>query len=284
METKKKGKEAKEVEILNPFVDYIKRRIRHNKNCIMIVVGDTGSGKSYAALRLAELLDPNFDVTRIAFRGHSFLNLLRSDMPKGSVIIFDEGGVEWQSRNFMSFLNKALSYALQTVRFKNHIIILTVPDISFIDAQGRRLVHLILQTTGISRKNNLCFLKPFRVATSLTQKKKYFVYPTIKDKDAGRIKLRRLAVHLPTVKLRHRYEKAKLAFTDKLYAETHDQLVGTQNPVTLSDNERTVFEACRLGIEPKEIATKLGLTRQRVYNLKLNIKNKGIVLPTSCPS
>ena len=50
------------------FLGYIKDLVYNkNKNFLCVVCGSTGSGKSYSSLRLAEALDPNFDVSRIAF-------------------------------------------------------------------------------------------------------------------------------------------------------------------------------------------------------------------------
>ncbi|EQD60470.1 hypothetical protein B2A_03672, partial [mine drainage metagenome] len=43
-------------------------------NLIALFIGDTGSGKSYSAIRLAERVDPNFSVARIVFTVKEFLD------------------------------------------------------------------------------------------------------------------------------------------------------------------------------------------------------------------
>lgn len=42
------------------LLQYIHKRIEENRNFIAIFTGDTGSGKSYSAIRLAEMVDTTF--------------------------------------------------------------------------------------------------------------------------------------------------------------------------------------------------------------------------------
>ncbi|MHB1470090.1 MAG: hypothetical protein ACYCSA_00950 [Thermoplasmataceae archaeon] len=42
------------------ILQYIHKRIEENRNFIAIFTGDTGSGKSYSAIRLAEMVDTTF--------------------------------------------------------------------------------------------------------------------------------------------------------------------------------------------------------------------------------
>ena len=137
------------------FVDLFRRRIRNNKNCLVIFTGDTGSGKSYGALRFAEKLDPEFNEKRIVFTPDKFLEIIRHDkeLHSGNVIIFDEAGVGMASREWYSIQNKILSYVLQTFRFKNLIVIFTVPDFTYIDSQARKLFHFYFETSKILKKS-----------------------------------------------------------------------------------------------------------------------------------
>ena len=51
------------------LLQWIRNRIRKNRNLIALFIGDTGSGKSLSSIRLAERVDPNFNVDRIVFTG-----------------------------------------------------------------------------------------------------------------------------------------------------------------------------------------------------------------------
>jgi len=111
-----------------------------NKNELMVIVGDPGSGKSYSALSLAERIDPTFNVDRVVFKPEEFLDVL-DKCSRGNVVIFDEAGVGIPSREWQTIQNKLLSYVLQTFRYKNLCVIFTTPNMSYIDKQVRLLVH-----------------------------------------------------------------------------------------------------------------------------------------------
>ena len=77
---------------------WIRNRIKKNRNLIALFIGDTGSGKSLSSIRLAETVDPNFNVDRIVFTVKDFLALVNSGLPPGSVIIFDDAGLGINAR------------------------------------------------------------------------------------------------------------------------------------------------------------------------------------------
>ena len=48
------------------FITFIHNRVLvQNKNFMMVVVGATGSGKSYSCMALGEALDPTFNIERV---------------------------------------------------------------------------------------------------------------------------------------------------------------------------------------------------------------------------
>ena len=73
------------------WVTYIKQRITKNKNFLGFISGETGSGKSYSSLRIAEELDTDFNVDRCVFSGLELMDLINANgLKKGSVIVFEE--------------------------------------------------------------------------------------------------------------------------------------------------------------------------------------------------
>ena len=261
------------------FVSIGLKRIRQNKNYIIVVVGATGSGKSYAALSIAEDIDPTFDASKIAFKLLDFIKLVKSDMPKGSAIVFDEGGVEMQARNFMTLMNKALSYITQTMRYKNQIIIITVPDFSFIDVQVRKLVHMLVVTGHIDRRNKVNIVKPFQIRVRANDGKVFRTYPRVYNKTKGYVKIQEVAVHLPSVKLRHEYEKLKRAYTEQLYGTLVTQVGGRRDVIdTLTDAERAIYEAARFGVPLTDVAKQLGIKIRTLWNMRATLRRRGIEL------
>jgi len=70
------------------------RLLKLNKNFLACCVGPPGSGKSFAMMRIAEILDPEFNIDRVVFSSEQFRQLLNSGTLKpGSFIVWDEAGV-----------------------------------------------------------------------------------------------------------------------------------------------------------------------------------------------
>ncbi len=135
----------------NPYYRQIYSKIYHkNGNYIMLILGKPGSGKSFAALKIAYDLDrtehnkPKFNPwTNIFFNFEDFLNGVENGKSRGEVFILDESGIieGIQSRNFMSTGNKIASSLFQTMRVKGQIIIILAPAGLMIDKQVKFTVH-----------------------------------------------------------------------------------------------------------------------------------------------
>ncbi|EQD66410.1 hypothetical protein B1B_06148 [mine drainage metagenome] len=115
------------------------------RNLIALFIGDTGSGKSYSAIRLAERVDPNFSVARIVFTVKEFLDPVNSGLPKGSVIVFDDAGLGINARLWQEMSARVFGMLTQGFRYKQILTFITVPDETFIERQSRKLVHIRLK-------------------------------------------------------------------------------------------------------------------------------------------
>jgi len=216
--------------MVNPYwwggiVHHIKTRVhKKNKNYIIICVGETGSGKSYAMMSLAEELDKNFNMDNIVFKSKdAIIEILASaegkgKLKKGSVIIFDEGGLDLARREWYQRASRALVQNVQSQRFLNLIMIFTVPDESYIDSGIIPLVHLkINMMDTIDYEKNLSCGKPFIIVRNPYQfgkrnQKPYFtVYPKIINK-GGISSLTKVYFNLPSKELIKGYETRKRQF------------------------------------------------------------------------
>lgn len=131
-------------------VDYvINRRIRNNQNWVGAICGETGSGKSYTALRIGEMVDPNFSADNIVFSVKEFIDTFDSRAP-GSLVVFDEGQ-EWSARRAMSKKNVELTDIMAMLRFTLVNVLFTVPNIRMVDVSLRRLMHGYLDVEAIDR-------------------------------------------------------------------------------------------------------------------------------------
>ncbi len=136
---------------VNPFYRRIWNQVyRKNGNWITMILGQPGTGKSWATLLMAYDLQrdkhnkPNFNpYESIFFTFEDLLNAVEKSNKRGKVFILDESGtVEGiQSRNFMSTNNKIASSLFQTMRVRGHIIFVIAPSAMMIDSQIRVIVH-----------------------------------------------------------------------------------------------------------------------------------------------
>lgn len=197
------------------FVDFAKQRIKDNKNLLAIFLGGTGSGKTYASLRYAELIDKKFSVDRVVFTTEEFMNVLNSGLKSGSVVVYDEIGVGHNARQWHSMANQMFNYILQTFRHRNIIVLFSTPDLSFLDKAARKLIHLTFTTVNINKDDKLCELKPLLTQNNPTYDKIYRKYPVIlsmgKQQTINRVKF-----GLPSAELVEAYEAKKSAYTKEL--------------------------------------------------------------------
>jgi len=128
----------------NPIAKYIKKRVhKQNKNLLGAFVGETGSGKSYAAIRMGEVLNKNFTNEKIFLDPKKFLKYCKNKATKGDVLIMDEAGVGLPSREWWSESNKVFNYVTQTFRKENLIVLFTLPHLGKMDKQSRNLLHVV---------------------------------------------------------------------------------------------------------------------------------------------
>ncbi len=230
-------KVKKEVKKKSAFVSYVQNRVlKRNKNFIMVVVGATGSGKSYACMKLGEALDSTFNIDRVCFKTLEFINLVKTltksndkENYRGKVILWDELGVEQNSREFMSLSNRVINYFFQTSRHLNLIVLMTVPLITFVDISTRQLAHAMGEMGGINFSNNsskmITKFNQTNVMTAKTYKKFLRVY------EDGKWKVvRHLVLGLPSKKLLKAYEIKKKKYTSSLYSDIIERLEEKDKP------------------------------------------------------
>jgi len=210
--------QKKEEESEYAWVRYIRDRLHNrNKNFLPMITGPTGSGKSWTALSIGEMVDDDFDEDRIVFRASELLELINSgNLKRGSVILWDEAGIDMSNRNWQSHLNKTMNYLLQTFRHRNFCLIFTAPYGDFIDTATRKLFHAEFETDGINRTKGTCAIKPKMLQYNAELKKWYKKYLKVIKDQSGMTKIRRWAVPKPSKEIIDKYERKKLRFTNEL--------------------------------------------------------------------
>lgn len=236
----------------NYLINIILMRVyKQNKNFLLVICGETGSGKSYAALRLAEVLDKKFSARQVVFNKLEFFELLKSNiLRKGSVIVFDEAGVSLSARKW--FEHHEINNILQTFRHRNYIVIFTVPSFEFVDKQARELFHAYFQIMGIDYDNNQSIAKVLLMQNNPRFGKVYYRTPTI-NFEGHSIKQRTLRIQLPSKQLLNDYEKRKGKFTGKIVADANERKKKKEYYFQTIEHINNLIETKKIKNNQKEI-------------------------------
>ena len=191
------------------------RTVNRNLNAIVALIGATGSGKSYTAMRLGQLIDDSFGIDRVVFTKEAFLDLVNADLPRGSVVVWDEAGLGLPAREWQSVMNRAVGYILQTFRFKNYVLLLTVPSQMMLDSQARALFHVLLECQGVQIGPDVVLAKPFLVSHG-RDGKPYEKYPVLLFEN-GPMQMRGIPFTRSTPALLEAYEAKRRAYLDSFY-------------------------------------------------------------------
>ena len=164
---------------------------KHNQHAIVMIVGKTGEGKSRAglfigyrvAVYLAKQLGGHwrdyFDSENIAvMTTEEVIRVMKANSPK-KVIILDDIGAAWNSRDWNSKGNKILNRIIMTFRNKNNLLILTLPDSFILDKVPRNLLHYHIEMYKQDYDQGSSIYKLFRVLRRYRTGKTYFVHPRL---------------------------------------------------------------------------------------------------------
>lgn len=267
------------------FIRYIKYLIeQRNLNLIIVIVGNVGIGKSYAAASFSEMLNRagignKFSVDNIHFKVKEFIEHIQRKgedgkfiLKNGDCLILDEAGVNISSRDWYSEINKKAMNVLETFRWRGLISIMTVPDFSFIDSKARKLINMQFEPIDIIKRQQICIIKPFMISVDKKTGKIYNPYYKYKNPVDGHIyKIIRLFLPIPSAKLRHEYDKKKEAYSTQLTEEVLRTLEMSEIKQKLNHYQKRMLNIMQKdsSLGYKEIGNLLGMSPKAAYK---NIK------------
>jgi len=270
----------------HPLAGWAVWRIKKNKNCIIVVNGQTGSGKSYACLDLAinisEKLKTKFSIKdNLDFKFTKLLkkSMLPQNQKPGTVFVFEETGVMGgggSSRDWQSRANKFFLSFLQTTRHRNQVLIFNCPMFSFLDAGARSLVHMQIIMQRIDFKNKKSYMKPYLIQSNQRTGKPYFKLLRFTI-DGDRHKLVEQEASYPPKEMVKEYEAMKTNYTSELVKSIleDEKKSDEKNKGAIVDNDM-VEALLDKGFNTRDIADKLNVnirTIQRHKNELEAIKN-----------
>jgi len=223
------------------YRDIWRRIYRKNRNATLIFSGDVGLGKSWAAIRFGEDLDPSFSEERVVFCLEDFLKLMdegdsNGSLKRGSVIVFDEiAGSEFgaDSRSFMSKENKTMSFISTVYRKRGYITIYCVPYLHQLDKNLR-----VIGISAILRFKKVDFEKKMSQATFYWVVPKWrtgeLITPRPVIKHGGEwTRILNVWIDKPSEALVKKYEAKKDAFLKEAIHRWRVKSAGTPKEATI---------------------------------------------------
>jgi DNA-binding CsgD family transcriptional regulator len=270
--------------ILNKFFE---SKFNKNRNVLLAVTGSTGSGKSYSCLRMCELwylhrFNKPFPIENVCFSITEVMKRLNcGELKKGELIIIEEAGVLLGSLDFQQRIQKLFTYVLQSFRSLNIGLILNLPVLSMLNKNCRLLLHGHMITERIDYSQKKCYLKCMLHQLNQQSGKSYWKFPRVVQNGFS-IPVNSFGFSLPSNELIERYEKLKIKFVSGLNEEYLEILKKQEDEVNkklarnnLTNVEQNVYNLIQKGLKVKEIAEKLGVSVETIYDTKKRIEKKG---------
>ncbi len=136
-------------------------KIFSNKSTIGLILGARGTGKSAIGMRLLENYrsKTNKEIYAMGFKKEplpKWINVVKSidEIQNNSVILIDEGGIEFSSRKAMSGANKLLSELLLVARHKDLSVMFITQNSANLEINAiRQADYLILKPSSLLQKD-----------------------------------------------------------------------------------------------------------------------------------
>jgi len=269
----------------------LKRIQKENSNWLELFQGESGSGKTWSAIRDCYERDPDFNVSKqLVFDFRSFMSLINSDWfkeKKIKQIVFDEPQTAISNRQWQSLANKLFNYLLTTFRHQNCIVLFCCPYRDFLDSSSMKMIHCITEMHRIDIKKGLVKTRP-KLQQYNSKLKKTYEHSIYVLRRGRPNKMMFDYIPKPPKELIDIYERMKTDFTTSLNKDIENQLTklekGKEEPDkpepihTLKAHELELYEYIKDNPNKyqKDIAEELNLTSKIVSTRIKMIEKKGI--------
>jgi hypothetical protein len=193
---------------------------KHSNNWMGGFVGETGLGKSYAAIRVGEKVDPDFGVEKVCFGTIPFMERITESHPTGDFTVFEEASVEADSSEYMSKANKALRYVSETWRHQNRAAAFTLPAFGRLDSGVRGRLVTLFQLDYKNEQQGYTLARVRQLQEDSFSGQIYRHAPVLDGVKHNYVKFRPPSDHLL-----EKYERRKEEYTQELNEELLEDLL-----------------------------------------------------------
>lgn len=270
------------VKRLDGVVSYILKRIYQPEpklNCVFVLNGQAGSGKSFSGMTLGLLTDDRFDVDSICFS----VKEVRDRVEEGrKTLLLDDVETYASSRESLTKLGRFLAKYFDMVRSQRNFFILTSPAFGEIEKILRERSLLRGVCSGIDPINKEVLIRTLFLQKEPDEGKIYRHLPIYWDeKREIYMKLNAMRVKMPPKDLIDAYEDKKNKMFYKL-GRSLDKLVDkkdvddTKTTVRKRPQHEIIYDTM-IGedLSMEETANRLGLTIEQVRMGLVNAKSTG---------
>jgi len=269
-----------------PMITYMKDLVFNKNKCInCVATGEVGSGKSWAMLSIACMLNPDFELKgNWFFHANDLWEEIKNvdNWEKGRMLFYDEAGIDLNSNSWQNTINKAYNAFFQTARHRNYMFFCTVPYLRFISSGVRKMFNLHLESQGWNSRNQT-IITPRIIQYNGELDKYYKKRILIRDPVKGGSYLGQ-TMHLPKPPARiiREYEELKSKFTSNLYsnigAEIDAHMAKEKKKITpkaVTMKEFRLIESMQAGLSKNDILDKHKIASSTWTDHLTSLKAKG---------
>lgn len=220
-----------EADFIKHFFDYYFYQLR--VGLIMVIKGSPhlkfGVGKSYSAIRIAEILDKDFrqgtkGMNKIVFTPQDFVKAMEIVEKKGrigQVVVVDEAGILVNAKQWMSMVNKAIRDAIITWRELRSLAIFITPTLAAIDKDIRTFTNILGECNKVITEHEELSVELwlYRLYWSEFKQQFYRYTPTAFNNRGEIVKINPIIMSIPENKeLLDAYEEKMHEFKKKIRA------------------------------------------------------------------
>ena len=149
---------------------------KNDRDFVIVIDGEEGSGKSVLAQQIAKKLDPKFCLENIVFNADQFIDKIKKAKPN-SCILLDEAFSASSSRGALTEVNRSMVAVATEMRQRNLYVLIVLPTFFDLDKyfalwRCRALFHVYFNKKG-GRGNFIIFPKSAKKYLYLNGKKHY---------------------------------------------------------------------------------------------------------------
>lgn len=127
------------------FLNELKSRINSVKPIRINIVGEAGSGKTYAAIALAVMLDKDFCIQQVVLSAGGYVALQTSIRPKLPVIL-EEPTFLLAARSWQNEFQKIVVQIIESSRFQNNPLLIPIVSRTLLDKTVREFyINYVIQ-------------------------------------------------------------------------------------------------------------------------------------------